>query len=175
MPVHALQGADDDAIFRRRHVKANVRGSGRSRAGGDGTGDGSLFSRFAPGVRCELRPVRADPGTTKFHLLARRSPQLRFVHLRAGMSRPSLELHACGFGIRVEIEIAAQVGPMIQRFDHGDRASALLQGGANLLKKSQRMLDARSFLLRTATCDPFRGLPVSLHVEDAAEADRTHG
>ena len=57
---------------------------------------------------------------------------------------------------------------MIQRFDHGDRASALLQGVANFAQKCQRMLNSRTFFFSRGM-DPFRGLPVSFHIEDGAE------
>src|SRR5512140_3804025 len=79
------------------------------------------------------------------------------------------DLHyTLGFGIAVEIEITAQIGPMIQRFDHGHSASALLQGITNFTQKCQRSLNSRPVFF-SRDLDPFRGLPVSFHIEDGAE------
>src|ERR1700736_1396022 len=55
--------------------------------------------------------------------------------------------------IRVEVEIAAEVGPVIQRFDHNNLAPSILESATNGIKKWKRMIYA-STLVFNCTCDP---------------------
>ena len=82
-----------------------------------------------------------EAGHHKIPFICKAIAPAAVIHLRME-SRGHYLHYTLGFRIAVEIEITAQIGPMIQRFDHGDRASALLQGIANFTQKSQRMLNS---------------------------------
>src|ERR1700730_8965657 len=56
--------------------------------------------------------------------------------------------------IRVEVEIAAEVGPVIQRFDHNNLAPSILESATNGIKKWKRMIYASTLVLN-CTCGPF--------------------
>src|SRR6267143_3673263 len=54
----------------------------------------------------------------------------------------------------VQVEIAAEVGPVIQRFDHNNLAASILQSATNGIEKWKRMIYALT-LVRNCPCGPF--------------------
>ena len=59
-----------------------------------------------------------------------------------------------GLSIGVEVEIAAEVGPVIQRFDHNHLAPSVLESATNGMQKWKRMIYASTLVLN-CTCGPF--------------------
>ncbi len=79
---------------------------------------------------------------SKFHLRARRSPQLRAA-ICAWKRLLISSATASELGVCVQIQVAAKIGPVIERLDHRDIETFLLEGIADRMQKGHRIVDAR--------------------------------
>ncbi len=133
-----------------------------TRSSGAGTRNVIPVTRFwhAPGDEapghCDVLAGLTQTLRVNFHRLRQAGHgKVPFVRQPvAPAARLSMRAHARGHDLRdlplvgggVEIEIVAQVRPVIERLHHRRRTAALLQRIADMVQVGQRVLNARLFL-----------------------------
>jgi hypothetical protein len=118
-----LQGTNDEAIFRRRNAEGLTIQLDRAGVGDERIGDRDLLSGLA-----ETRDVNLDelgkPGNNEIPFIGKAIAPTSGVWMRF-----ELALHdgydVGGLGVGKEVEIVAQVGPVIERLDDDGLANGL--------------------------------------------------
>src|SRR5579864_5343368 len=168
MPVHALQGADDDAIFGCGYTEGMLAQRQYAVAIAQRARESGLLARLT-----ETPNMNFDQFGQAGH---DEVPFIGQAISPAAVRNRRLELllhHIDNFGrsgVGVEIQIAAEIRPVIERFNHRNRTAISIESRANLVQEANGVLNASALGLE-GIGDPVSFGPFAFALENLLELD----
>src|SRR5580698_1569842 len=140
VPVHALQRADNDAVFRGGYAEKMPAQVNHASARRQRSGDGGLLPGLSQATGMNLHEL----GQSRYNKipLVREAISPAAVGERGTEARTHDLDHFVGIGVRIQVQIAPEVRPVIEGLDYGYWAARVLQRNTDPLQKLESVMDA---------------------------------
>src|SRR5579884_768446 len=112
MPVHTLQRADDDPVFRSQHTKGITANVLHARSSGERFRDGSLFSGLSQSTDVNLDEL-GQSRQHKVPLVSEAISPAALFELRVEMCAHEFN-HIRRVGVGIQIEITSKIRPVVK-------------------------------------------------------------
>lgn len=144
--IHALESADDDAVFGSEDTEVSTINRDDSCARQQELCEGGLLTGLTKALDVDFDHFWQS-GDNEVPLIRQTVSPAALGQLPAKLRTHDLH-NLRGISIGVKIEIASEVWPVIQRFDDGYGASILLESRANRIEILECTFNSKTFLLQ---------------------------